>query len=407
MTNFNIISPEFQEDPYALFAQLRQTAAAVPVAPLGFYAVGRYDDVLYVLKNPQLFSSSAIQKAFTMMSGSMMQGEITDLLQHNMLGMDPPDHTRLRRLINRAFTTKAIEGMAPRIRAITNECIDTILQKGEFDMINDLASPLPIIVIAEMLGVEPERRQDFRQWSNDMVSLGASMEMPPPEEASRQNQSRVELFAYLEEIIAERRREPQDDLISAMIRAEEEADTLTAEEVMSMTVLLLIAGNETTTNLIGNATIVLRDYPEVREQLKANPTLIPDFIEETLRYNGPVLGLFREATQEVELSGVTIPQGAFVMPFYASANHDETVFPNPERFDLLRENKKHVAFGFGIHFCLGAPLARLEACIAFEEIFKRIPNAVVTDDKVNWINSFILRGVRTLPMKTSAAHTVG
>lgn len=257
-----------------------------------------------------------------------------------------------------------------------------------------------------MLGVEPERRQDFRQWSNDMVSLGASMEMPPPEEASRQNQSRAELFAYLEEIIAERRREPQDDLISAMIRAEEEADTLTAEEVMSMTVLLLIAGNETTTNLIGNATIVLRDYPEVREQLKADPTLIPDFIEETLRYNGPVLGLFREATQEVELSGVTIPQGAFVMPLYASANHDETVFPNPEEFDLLRENKKHVAFGFGIHFCLGAPLARLEACIAFEEIFKRIPNAVITDDKVNWIDSFILRGVRTLPMKTLAAHTV-
>lgn len=137
MTKFNIISPEFQEDPYALFAQLRQTAAAVPVAPLGFYAISRYDDVLYVLKNPQLFSSSALQKAFTMMAGSMMQGEITGLLQHNMLGMDPPDHTRLRRLINRAFTAKAIEDMAPRIRAITNECIDTILQKGEFDMIND------------------------------------------------------------------------------------------------------------------------------------------------------------------------------------------------------------------------------------------------------------------------------
>lgn len=402
MPEFNMFSPEMREDPYPFFVKMREVGSAVPVEPFGILAVSRYDDVMTVLRNPAHFSSTVFQNMIQMMAAPFIESEMLHFVQYTMLGMDPPDHTRLRRLVNQAFTVRRVNALEPRIRAITKACIDTMKQKAEFDLVAELAAPLPVIVIAEMLGIEPERHEDFRRWSNDTVSLGSNPLSPSEADIVRVTKSHEELFAYLAEVIEKRREAPEDDLISAMIRAEEEEDVLTAQEVMSMTILLLIAGNETTTNLIGNAMIALDERPKLRERIQADLSLIPDFIEEALRYNSPVIGLFREATETVQLGDATVPKGSIVLPLFASANHDANVFENPGSFDIDRANKKHLSFGFGIHYCLGAPLARLEARIAFEEIFRRLPQITMAEKRVGWVESFILRGPTTLPMKVAA-----
>lgn len=396
---YNLIDPVTIQNPFPMYTQMQREAAAVQVSPLGFYAVSRYDDVLHVLKNPQVYSSTAFAQLAQFMSGQV-QDDLTGLFGYSMIAVDPPDHTRLRRLVNKAFTARAIEALEPRIRTIAGDCIDRILELGEFDMMAELASPLPIIVIAEMLGIESERREDFRRWSNDTISLSGTNFLTPGDELPRVVESRRQMYEYLTEKIEERRASPGDDLISAMVLAQEEGERLTAEEVVGMTVLLLIAGNETTTNLIGNAFAVIQQHPDLWQQIQADPSIIPAFLEEVLRYNGPVLGLFRLVQEDTELSGVEINKGAFVMPLFAAANRDGIVFENPDQFDMYRPaNRKHIAFGFGIHFCLGAPLARVEARIAFEQLVSRLPAVQFLNKDVEWINSFILRGTRALPMK--------
>ncbi|WP_437934378.1 cytochrome P450 [Sorangium sp. So ce341] len=393
---FSLIGPEVTQNPYPVYAELRERAPVCQVEPGGFWAVSRYDDVVYVLKHPELFSSDTFA-ARQSTQDERLQREPLVVSDVNILMSDPPVHTRIRQLVMGAFTPRAIARLEQRVRAITTEYIDRILAKDTFDMMDDLAVPLPVTVISEMLGVDPSRRADFKRWSDDTVSTG--MGRLPDEEVERVLRSRREMRAYFHEMIAERKRQPREDLISDLIRGEVEYGHLSPDDVLGMVVLLLVAGNETTTNLIGNGTLALLEHPDALRRLREEPALIPGFIEEVLRYEGPAQILMRRATQDVTLAGVTLPKGAIVMPIIASANRDPAQFSDPDRFDITREQRGNVGFGFGIHFCVGAPLSRLEGKIAFEEIFRRLPPFSRDPGPVVWRTMFSLRGLQSLPLR--------
>ncbi|XXX73012.1 cytochrome P450 [Sorangium sp. So ce134] len=393
---FSLIGPEITEDPYPRYAELREKAPVCQVEPNGFWAVSRYEDVVHVLKHPELFSSDTFA-ARVSTQDERLQREPLVLSEVNVLMSDPPVHTRVRQLISGAFTPRAIARLEQRVRAITTEYIDRILAKDTFDMMDDLAVPLPVTVISEMLGVDPSHRADFKRWSDDSVS--AAMGPLPDAEVERLLRSRREMRAYFHEMIAARKRQPREDLISDLIRGEVEYGALSSDDVLGMVVLLLVAGNETTTNLIGNGTLALLENPGALRRLREEPALIPGFIEEVLRYEGPAQILMRRATQDVTLAGVAIPKDAIVLPIIASANRDPAQFADPDRFDITREQRGNVGFGYGIHFCVGAPLSRLEGKIAFEEIFRRLPPFSREPGPVAWRTMFSLRGLRSLPLR--------
>lgn len=390
MTPFNPFSAEFKADPYAAYAELRRDQPVARTEPLGFYAVSRYDDVSFVLKNPQLFSSAAMGAAAMLGGGQGMMRSAT------VINSDPPDHTRLRNLVNRAFTPRMIAEMEPRIRELTAELLDRVGSSGEMDLTRDLAIPLPVIVIAEILGVESERYEDFKRWSDDVVLMMSGSVDEAEREVLRADLEA--LSAYFQEIIDARRKEPRDDLISTLVRAESEDQSLTPDEVMAFTGLLLIAGNETTTNLITNGTLALLEHPGELVKVQDDRSLVPNMVEEALRYDAPVQFLFRTAVQDVEVAGTTVPQGSIVLPLYASANRDERRYPDPDRFDVTRNAQGHLAFGLGIHFCLGAPLARLEARVAFEELIERFPDLHRTSEPLERVDSPLLRGIKRFPL---------
>jgi cytochrome P450 len=390
MIGYNPFLAEVRQNPYQFYAALRREAPVYEVDGLGIRAVSRYDDVLAVVRNHRVFSSAAMN--FTPVREQYLGADVATLI-----GADPPVHTRLRGLVSRAFTPRRIAELEGRIREITSDLIGAIAGKPRCDLTADLSFPLPVIVIAEMLGVEPERRAEFKHWSDDIVRLisGTQNQDAPP----GMGESMRAFRGYFEEIIERRRREPREDLISALVRAQEADDALTAQEVLAFATLLLVAGNETTTNLIGNAVVALLDHPDQLEQVRRNPMLVPNVVEETLRYDGPVQGLFRLTTEDTEIGGTRVPAGAVVMPLFASADRDERKFPDPDRFDVTRDAGDHVAFGFGIHFCLGAPLARLEARVALEVLLSRLPPFERVEPSVEYIESIFLRGPKRLILR--------
>ena len=387
-SSFNLFDPAVRADPYRYYAALREKAAVAEIEPMGFL-VTRYDEVVELLRSPERYSSVAMRAAMT-----VAQPEGDDEGPPPMvITEDPPTHTRLRSLLNRGFTPRRIGLLEPRIREIAAGLFAAIDARGECDLVRDLAVPLPVMVIAELLGVEPERSHDFKRWSQAVLATFGRI----PDEAQRAASEAAfeELDAYIQEMVERRRREPRDDLISVLVKKEEE-DALTSDELGGFVILLLIAGNETTTNLIGSTAIALTDHPDQLARVQADPKLLPNLVEEALRYTSPVQLLFRQTTRELELGGVKLPQGAVLLPCYAAANRDPRRFPDPDRFDVERDAQGHLAFGVGVHFCLGAGLARLEARVALEGLVPRLARLERCESEITWTDSPFVRGPKQL-----------
>ena len=432
---YDPFSSEVQRDPYPYYAALREHAPVFRVESSEAWAISRYEDVHHVLTNPEIFSSSALQ---TFLAGGLLddinRGPLRWLTHPAMAGVaraigavsralgrgtplfeaaqsilssravisaDPPDHTRLRHLVNRGFTPRRVAALEPRIREIARECLDTMEAKSEMDLMRDFAVPLPVTVIAEVLGVPKDRLGDFKRWSDAIVqgvSLGSAAKPPRALIATM-----LEFMQYLRDLIDERRARPTDDLISLLVQ-EKDGGKLDFHELLLFLVVMLVAGNETTTNLIGNAVHLLLDRPDDLAAVENDRALIPGLVEESLRYVAPIQMLPRLATRDTEIAGTKIAAGEHVMVLFASANRDSRKYPDGDEFVLRRNPKEHVAFGFGIHFCLGASLARLEGVVAFEELFARAHNLRRAPGDVSFLASGILRGPKTLPVAFDPAR---
>ncbi len=380
---YNPFAAEVKADPYPYYDWLRREHPVYHHEQLDFWALSRYEDIEAAARHPEVFSSAQG-------IGPDRQPGLT------MIVKDPPEHTRLRKLLSKAFTPRMVEQLAPRIRTIVDELLDAVMAQGSFDLVQDLAYPLPVIVIAEMLGVDPERRDAFKRWSDDVVHLVAAGQT---EQSLAQYMQSWEAFkSYFVEMIEERRRTPRNDLVSALVMAQEERDALTLSEILNACLLLLVAGNETTTNLIGNGALALFAHPDEGAKLRQRPELIHAMVEEVLRYDAPVQGFFRTTTRDVTIRGTTIPADSKIVLLWASANRDPDVFPDPDRFDIERQPERHLAFGIGIHFCLGAPLARLEARLATEALLRRMQSlAPDTQGVLECVDNPLLRGLKRYP----------
>jgi cytochrome P450 len=393
--NYNPLLPEVQADPYPYYAELRDKAPVAWIEPMQAWAVSRYADVDFILRSPRLFSSALWNETAS--------GDLVVVPEApGLLSMDPPDHTRMRKLANKGFTPRLIRAMEPHVREITQDLLKPLAGQTEIDLVTALSVPLPVIVIAEMLGVEVERRADFKRWSDAVMR---TLNRPTDEAVRAEIRRQITEFrAYIEHMIDKRRTEPGDDLITAFVQAEEERQVLTSIEILGLTVLILGAGNETTTNLIGNTVLALLDHPEELAKVRAEPASVPALIEEVLRYDSPVQVVFRQTTEAVELEGGKLPAGATVLVLLGAANRDERKFPEPDRFDVERNPQDHVGFGYGIHYCLGAPLARLEGRLALEALlFDCSPFTRVLAHTPR-IAAFLVRGPRTLPLRFETAR---
>jgi cytochrome P450 len=315
-----------------------------------------------------------------------------------MLLKDPPDHTRLRTLVHKAFTPRIIERLRDTVQSLTDALLDQAQEKGEMDVIEDLAFPVPVTVIADLLGVPASDRETFRRWSRD---LAHTLELTDAQEIYvTGSKATVEFAAYFRELADERRRTPREDLLSALVAVEAEGDRLNEDELIAMCILLLIAGHETTVNLIGNGTLALLRNPDQFVRLQQDPTLIKAAVEELLRYDSPVQLTARWVMEDIEFNGHRMRKGQQIATLFGSANRDPERFANPDQLDIAREDNHHLAFGNGIHFCLGAPLARLEGQIVIGTLARRFPNMQMTTDSPPYRNTYVLRGLQHLPVRT-------
>jgi pimeloyl-[acyl-carrier protein] synthase len=390
--SFNPMDPEFVANPYPTYHRLR---AEDPVhhSPLGFWVLTRYDDVQAVLRDPR-FAKEAIAAVV-----AARFGITSPSIGLSMLDRDPPDHTRLRGLVSKAFTPRVVEMLRPHIQGIVDRLLDHVGGGGRMDLIEDFAYPLPVIVICELLGVPVEDRERFRTWGVDIARGLDGVLLPPDSELHQRSMaSRRALGDYFRALIAERRASPRADMLSGLIAAEEAGDKLSEEELRATCILLLVAGHETTVNLIGNGTLALLRHPGELRRLRENPALIGSAIEELLRFDGPVQRTARVPGEDVTVAGKRIARGDMVMPFIGAADRDPAQFPDPDRLDITRADNRHIAFGWGIHFCLGAPLARVEGQIAISTIVKRLPKLALATDKPEYRQSLTLRGLAALPV---------
>ncbi len=351
------------------------------------FAVSRYEDVTEVLRHPEIFSSKAM--------GGMEDPEAEQFhpTQGSLIGIDPPEHTDHRAIVNRGFTPRRIAAMEPRVRKLADELISAFFPRRRCDLVEEYSNPIPVAMIAELLGLPAERRDDFKRWSAALIVGSTQI-------GSQINTGLFKEFReYMSQVVEQRRREPGDDLVSLLVHAEEEGGILDAVHVVGFASLMLAAGSETTTNAIGNALLALQANPEQDALVREDPERrIPALIEETVRYDPPVQMLMRLAMEDTEIRGVEIPKGAMVLPLLAAANRDPDVFSDPDRFDIERNTQGHLGFGLGNHFCLGASLARLEARVALETIFERLPNWRIETADVTRHGSWLIRGPTTLPL---------
>jgi hypothetical protein len=400
MADFNPFDPRLRINPYPVYKELREESPVYWSDVMQLWILTRYDDVYAVLRDHARFSSERTRatnpfvkqmEAFRQASGPLGRAP-------TMLSLDPPAHTRMRNLVNKAFTPRVVERSRPRIQEIAETLLDGLADPNEIDVVRDLAIPLPVIVIAEVLGVPPTDRARFKAWSSDIAgTLGGAFQ--PMEVLERAQRSANEIADYFRSQIEERRRAPREDLLSALVAAEEQGDLLSMDELLATCILLLVAGNETTTNLIGNGMLTLIENPDQGRLLQDNPALIADAVDEMLRYDGPVQMTSRIVLAEMEFEGKRFEPGQVVLAVLAAANRDPAQFPDPDRFDVQREGR-HLAFGHGIHYCLGAPLALAEAQVAFAELLRRFPEPQLAGEPQHGA-SFILRGLKSLPLRSS------
>ena len=394
MQSFNPMDPEFLADPYPTYHRLR---AEDPVhhSPLGFWVLTRYEDVSSVLRDPRF-----VKEPLAALVAARFGAEVPRGVGLSMLDRDPPDHTRLRSLVSTAFTPRVVEGLRPRIQQIVDDLVTRAEAAGGMDVIEEFAYPIPVNVICEMLGVPVADHERFRGWSLDIARGLDSIWLPPDSEIPRRSAaSRHAISDYFRGLIAQRRASPRNDLLSALIAAEAAGDKLSEEELVATCILLLIAGHETTVNLIGNGMLALLRHPAELRRLRESPGLITSAVEELLRYDGPVQRTARVASADATIGGRTIAKGDMVMPFIAAADRDPAQFPEPDRLDLSRSDNRHIAFGWGIHFCLGAPLARIEGQIAIDALVRRLPGLELATHEPEYRQSLTLRGLKTLPVK--------
>ena len=387
---YDPFAPESWEDPYAAYTWLRDEEPVHVIPGRDLWVLSRFEDVQAAVSDPATFSSEA---------GISLDGGFASSkgVPPNLLTLDPPRHDDLRRLVSRAFTARTVSDLEPRVREVTRQLLDELVVDGQVDMM-DVAAALPTIVIAELLGIPPGDKQMFRDWVESVITLD-------PSELGRTKGGGAgifELFAYLQKVIDTRVEERRDDLISALLDAEVDGEHLLAAEVLGFTLVLLAAGFETTKNLVGNTVWLLDRHREARARLVAAPALVPAAIEEVLRFESPVIGLARTTTRDVEVRGVLIPEGARVQMNYASANRDDRAFVDADRFDIDRTDQRHLAFGHGIHFCLGAALARLEGRVAVEELLARYPDYEVVGSER--LPSAYIRGFASLRLTTTPSE---
>ena len=389
--SFNPWDENFRRNPYSFYQPMRMSPPPVLRFFIPVAILSRYDDVLSTLRDHERFSSVPVRNRMTMETAEVF-GDAPSIVSS-----DPPIHTRMRKLVSRDFTPRAIREIEARVRAVTNALLDEVADKRRFDLVKDVAIPLPVRIIASILGIPGERYETFKRWSETLIELTSLPPGTPMADSVRTNLT--EMRAYFVEEIERRRRHPGTDLMSSLVSAHEDTEMLSAGELMQFLVILLIAGNETTTNLIGNGMLALQNHPEQTRLLRRDPTLMPRAIEEMCRYDSPVQSVFRTAKEDVEIGGTTVEKGSGIFLMLGSANRDGAKFERPDTFDITREENDHLSFGEGIHYCLGAPLARLEGAIVFDAMLNRFPRlAIDGHPALDYKTSFFVRGLKALPM---------
>jgi cytochrome P450 len=395
----NIASSEFKTNPFPFYARLRAEAPVYHTTlpdKQNAWLITRYPDVLSVLKDERFGKDRTKTQTREQGGKQPWVPNMFKPLERTMLDLDPPDHTRLRAFVQKAFLPRLIERLRERVQGLSEELLTAVERRGRMDLIHDYALPIPTTIIAEMLGVPARDRGRFHRWSAAIVSSTSSrwgtLKAIP---------NVMAFVRYIRRLIELRRRDPQDDLVTALLRAEEAGDQMNGDELLAMIFLLLIAGHETTVNLIGNGMLALLENPEQTERLRKDSSLTKSAIEELLRFNGPLeTATERYAREDVEIGGIVIPKGGLTFAVLASANRDEEEFEKADVLTLDREPNRHLAFGYGIHYCLGAPLARMEAQIAISTLLRRLPRLRLTTPagKLRWKPGLVLRGLERLPV---------
>ena len=401
-----LLSPDFYANPYPVYEQLRTQDPVHWCEPWNCWVISRYDDIAAALRQDGRQFSVVGQFGSQLDAlPESVRPRFQTIRQHFSVGLlhsDPPEQTRLRGLINKAFTTRVVEKMRPEIEATIDELLDGVERTGRMDVIRDFAFPLPAIVTANLVGMPPEDRHQFKAWSDDISAFSASNCLTV-EVAERAQRSLLAIRTYLLDIAAERRRQPRDDLISRLVSSEREAAHKDGErpsegELLSTCVTFIVGGHETTTALIGSGLLALFEYPDQLRELRDDPTLMTSAVEEFLRYGTPSQRINRLVKEDVEIDGRQIKRGQRVMFLLGSANRDSAQFFDADRLDIRRDPNHHLAFSMGPHFCIGAPLARLEATIAFDALLSRFPNLRLTQESPNWLPSYQLRMLKSLPV---------
>jgi cytochrome P450 len=395
----DLASPRFKADPHPFYARLREEApvwrTTLPDKRTA-WSVTRYEDVAGVLKDDRLAKNPLNAQDPEQRAESQWVPGFLEPLEQNMLDLDDPDHRRLRALVSKAFTPRLIERLRGRIEAICRELLDAMEPRGRTELVRDYALPLPATVIAELLGIPAKDQRSFHRWSNRIVSISSGRDVWKALPAA------LAFVRYLRKMSERRRISPEDDLMSALVQAEEAGDRLSQDELLAMSFLLLVAGHETTVNLIASGTLALLEHPDQMEKLEDDPLLIKPAVEELLRYTSPVeIATERYASQDLDILSTKIPRGGLVLAVLGSANRDEQHFEDPDTLDLARDPNRHLAFGRGgVHHCLGAPLARMEGQIAISALLQRFPNLHLDVDpgSLRWRRGIFLRGLQRLPL---------